>query len=141
MASFRVLGINHLGLAPKDPNAAGDFFAKLLGLNHLGNEEVSSQKTDTRMYASGPDENQSRLEILAPLGGEGPIAAFLEKKGSGIHHVALTVDNVAAAIEELMAQGVKMIDSEPRPGAHNTKIAFVHPHATGGLLVELVQQL
>jgi methylmalonyl-CoA/ethylmalonyl-CoA epimerase len=72
--------------------------------------------------------------------GEGAIGKFLEKKGSGVHHVALAVDDVARAVEHLISLGVKMIDETPRRGAHDTRIAFVHPEATGGLLVELVQE-
>lgn len=137
---FTIRGVNHIGLAPKDPERARWFFEIALGLNHLGDERVLEQKVDTRMFDT--EAVSTRLEILVPTApGEGAIGKFLEKKGSGIHHVALAVDDVASAIAHLMKLGVKMIDETPRAGAHNTNIAFVHPEATGGLLVELVQEL
>jgi methylmalonyl-CoA/ethylmalonyl-CoA epimerase len=116
-----------------------------LGLASLGEELVASQQTQTRMMSSVTSSSSSlqheRLEILVPeTAGEGPIGKFLEKKGSGIHHLALSVDPIEAAIAHLVAHGVRMIDSVPRPGAHATHIAFVHPESTGGLLVELVQE-
>lgn len=142
--TFKVLGLNHLGLAPKDPKQAKYFFDKLLSLSLQGEEEVTEQQVNTVMYASS-NANESklspRLEILEPTSSESPIQKFLEKKGSGIHHLALEVDNLEAALSHLLACGIEMIDQKPRSGAHNTQIAFVHPRATGGLLVELVQQL
>ncbi len=144
MASFAVLGINHLGLAPKDLTKFRWFFGEVLGLQCLGEELVSSQKTLTVMFRSSTTNvlHESRLEALSPEAGtqDSPIAKFLEKKGAGIHHVALSVDRVDAAIDSLVKQGVRMIDATPRPGAHQTLIAFVHPESTVGILVELVQE-
>ena len=146
---FRVAGINHIGLAPKDPAKARWFFAEALGLAYLGAELVAAQETNTVMFeAQPPDASRpaataagGRLEILEPQdGNRGPIARFLEKKGSGIHHVALSVDDVTVAIAHLRRLGVRMIDETARDGAHATRIAFVHPESTGGLLVELVQE-
>lgn len=152
---IRVLGINHVGLAPKDPVKARWFFTEALGLPALGDELVKDQKTMTVMIGSssvqdGAPINASvnmfdRLEILAPELDEagvkqGPIAGFLEKKGSGIHHIALTVADLAAALAHLKSLNVRLIDNAPRNGAHQTRIAFVHPESTGGLLVELVQE-
>ena len=154
--SFRILGINHLGLAPKDAAKARSFFTNALGLGFLGEELVKDQMTNTVMIDSahlGSDAESTHiptgrpmLEILENETGPdgpmpGPIAAFLAKKGSGIHHVALQVDNVENAIAWLKQNGVRLIDETPRKGSHNTKIAFIHPESTGGLLVELVQQL
>lgn len=154
--SFRILGINHLGLAPKDAAKARSFFTNALGLGFLGEELVKDQMTNTVMVDSahlGSDAESTHiptgrpmLEILENETGPdgpmpGPIAAFLAKKGSGIHHVALQVDNVDNAIAWLKQNGVRLIDETPRKGSHNTKIAFIHPESTGGLLVELVQQL
>lgn len=139
---FKVLGINHTGLAPKDPSVSAQFLNALLGLTHVGDEHVASQKTLTSMYLSNADSHASpRLEILADdATGDGPIGKFLAKKGAGIHHLALTVDHVDAAIAYLMSQGVRMIDTISRPGAHQTRIAFIHPESTGGLLIELVEE-
>jgi methylmalonyl-CoA/ethylmalonyl-CoA epimerase len=167
--SFRILGINHLGLAPKDAAKARSFFTNALGLGFLGEELVKDQMTNTVMIDSahaptsgsdltstltstadnsgaGVPTGRPMLEILenetGPDGPKpGPIAAFLAKKGSGIHHVALQVDHVENAIAWLKQNGVRLIDETPRKGSHNTKIAFIHPESTGGLLVELVQQL
>lgn len=146
-ASFLVSGINHIGLAPRDPVRARWFFEHALQLNCLSEELVQAQKTQTLMFSSsGPEAlghpaAGQRLEILVPSpAGEGPVAKFLEKKGSGIHHVALNVVGLEGLIEHLQKQGVRMIDEVPRPGAHATRIAFVHPDSTGGLLVELVEE-
>lgn len=139
---MRVLGINHLGLAPKDPQKARWFFEEVLGLSLTGEELVATQKTATAFFTSGDNTQPepSRLEILTNQEGEqGPIAAYLEKKGGGIHHVALTVDDVAAAIAHMKAKGVRVLSDEPQPGAHNTKVVFIHPKEAGGLLIELVQ--
>jgi methylmalonyl-CoA/ethylmalonyl-CoA epimerase len=149
MATFRVLGINHLGLAAKDPQKCAWFLKDCLGLDHLGGELVVQQKTMTDMFLAstnvsgrGGEGFPSRLEIVSPQAGtnDGPISKFIEKKGGGIHHVALAVDNVAQAIAHLKAKGVRLIDEAPRQGAHQTSIAFVHPESTGGILVELVQE-
>ncbi len=160
--SFRIIGINHLGLAPKDPSKARTFFTNVLGLGFLGEELVKEQMTntvmiDSAMTNSAPTDSATAISTKIPTGRPmleilenetgpdgpkpGPIAKFLAKKGSGIHHVALQVDNLDAALAYMQANGIQMIDSTPRPGSHNTRIAFIHPESTGGLLVELVQQL
>jgi methylmalonyl-CoA/ethylmalonyl-CoA epimerase len=137
-----VLGINHLGLAPKDPVKAQWFFREALGLPHLGDELVTEQQTLTQMYAAfvTPPQPVERLEILVPTpDGAGAVGSFLAKKGSGIHHLALTVRDLDELIRHLVAKGVRMVDTQPRKGAHHTRIAFVHPESTGGLLIELVE--
>jgi methylmalonyl-CoA/ethylmalonyl-CoA epimerase len=147
--SFRILGINHLGLAPKDAPKARMFFTNMLGLGFLGEELVKEQMTNTIMIDSSHADaaakiptGRTMLEILEnEPGKEGPIATFLAKKGSGIHHVALQVDNIDNALEWMRQNSIRMIDDKPRGGSHNTRIAFIHPEATGGLLVELVEQL
>lgn len=144
MSSFHILGINHLGIAPKDAAKCRWFFGEVLGLDFLGDELVREQQTLTSMFRSvnKMDENEPRLELLTPAEGaaDSPIAKFLEKKGAGIHHVALSVDSVEAAIAAMAKHQVRMIDTTPRNGAHHTRIAFVHPESTGGILVEFVQE-
>lgn len=143
MAEFKVLGVNHLGLAAKDPVKCRWFLGEVMGLSHLGDELVAAQKTMTAMFSSDqPSLVQARLEIVAPEVGtsDGPISKYLEKKGGGIHHLALTVNSLEAALKRMKAHGVRMIDEAPRGGAHHTKMAFVHPESTGGILVELVEE-
>ena len=142
---IRVTGINHIGLAPSDPDKARWFFKDVLGLEFLAEQLVAAQKTNTIMFDSrsaltGPDGSSPRLEVLEPQDGtDGPIAKFLAKKGSGIHHIALTVASIDAALDQCKRLDVRMIDESPRDGAHDTKIAFVHPQTTGGVLCELVE--
>ena len=143
-AAFRCLGINHVGLAPKDPARAQWFFGTALGLPSLGDELVAEQQVLTAMFGTVTGDQppqHSRLEVLKPEPeGAGAIGKFLEKKGSGVHHVAVGVKGLVALISHLESLGVRMIDRTPRPGAHHTRIAFVHPESTGGLLVELVEE-
>ncbi len=139
---MKVVGINHLGLAAKDPVKARWFLSEILGLPFLGEELVKEQKTNTIMFESsiGPAASAARLEIVANQEGEeGPIKKFIDAKGGGIHHMALSVDDLDAALVELKTKGIELIDEKPRYGAHNSRIAFVHPRATGGILIELVQ--
>jgi methylmalonyl-CoA/ethylmalonyl-CoA epimerase len=89
---------------------------------------------------SAGDHDGARLEILVPTAEDSPIAKFLVQKGSGIHHIAFTVADIESSLAFLKAKGVQLIDEVPRDGAHKTKIAFIHPKSTGGLLVELVQE-
>ena len=140
--SFKVIGLNHIGLAPKDSQKAQHFFKVLLNLPLEGEELVEDQNVNTIMFKSADADSTmpTRLEVLEPTSDTSPIQKFLNKKGSGIHHLALTVDNVKNAIAHLIDNNIEMVDKTPRAGAHNTSIAFVHPRATGGLLVELVEQ-
>lgn len=133
---MKVIRISHLGIAPKDNKAAAAFFGDVLGLARQGEETVAEQKVHVRFFQA---EN-SRLELLEATTADSPIAKFLEQKGSGIQHVALEVDDIQAWVTHLKEQGVRLIDETPRRGAHDTHIAFVHPAATGGVLVELVQE-
>lgn len=136
--AFKILGVEHIGLAPKDVEALQSFFEKSLKLSRDGEELVASQQTQTFFYSSG--ETQTRLEILTPAGGKGPIANFLAKRGAGVHHIALELDHLEPALAYLKSQGIQLIDDKPRPGAHGSKVAFIHPHSTGGILIELVEK-
>lgn len=142
---MKITGINHIGLAPKDPQKAKDFLQNVLGLPFSGSELVLEQKTETFFYNSltnGIKEpsSLSRLEILENQEGQnGPIKSFIEKKGGGIHHIALSVDNVDEAFKELTAKNITLLSDSPRNGAHNTKVVFIHPKEAGGLLIELVE--
>jgi methylmalonyl-CoA/ethylmalonyl-CoA epimerase len=108
---------------------------KIFGIQAEHIEEVADQKVRTAFYPIG----ESTLEYLESTDPEGPVGKFLEKKGPGIHHLAFEVDNVDEAVKELLAKGVRMIDKEPRKGAHGNRIAFIHPAETGGVLIEVCQ--
>lgn len=140
---MQILGISHIGIAAKDPEKARWFFRDVLQLPFTGEELVAEQKTNTVMFgaASQSQKSQSRLEILEnQVGEDGPIKNFLENKGSGIHHLALQVDDINAALVRMKEMEIQMIDEAPRGGAHGTRIAFIHPRATGGILIELVEE-
>lgn len=132
---MKLLRINHLGIASPTLSEAMDRMGKLFGMEAEHVEEVASQRVRTAFFPVGP----STLEYLEATDPESPVAKFMEKKGPGIHHVAFEVDDVDAAVKELLAKGVRMIDKEPREGAHHTRIAFIHPAETGGVLMELCQ--
>lgn len=127
--------INHLGIATKDINAALAFWQDALGLEHVHTETVEDQKVRVAMLPIG----ESRLELLEPTSDDSPISKFLEKRGGGIHHIAVEVDDIEAALAQLKASGTRLIDEAPRVGAEGCLVAFVHPSATHGVLLELVQ--
>lgn len=133
---MKILRVNHLGIVPKDVSVAESFFGDILNIVREGKEEVAEQKVEVSFLRA---EN-TRLELLKPTDSASPIAKFLETRGAGIQHMALEVDDINAWLGFLKSRGVKLIDESPRKGAHNTQIAFVHPHSTGGVLVELVQE-
>lgn len=132
---MNVTSIDHIGIAVESLDEAMVFYRDSLGLEPAGTEEVPSQKVRVAMFKVG----ESKIELLEPTSPESPIAVFLEKKGPGIHHIAYRVTDASGAVKELIEKEVKMIDSEPRPGAGGSKIAFVHPKASGRVLTELCQ--
>ena len=134
---MKIIRINHLGIAPKSPGQAKSFLNMILGLENVGEEIVAEQKVHVSFFQA----EKSRLEILEATESSSPVAKFVEERGGGIQHVALEVDDLQEWLVFLKSKGVQMIDSEPRAGAHNTQIAFVHPRATGGILIELVQEM
>lgn len=127
--------IAHLGIAVKDLETAKSFYEEVLGLACSGEEVVASQKVKTAFIPAG-DVNIELLESTDP---DGPIAKAIEKRGEGVHHVAYEVDNIEAALADMKAKGVRLIDEEPRAGAHGARIAFIHPKASLGVLVELCE--
>ena len=132
---MQLLRINHLGIATPGLDEAVGRMARLFGMvpDHL--EEVADQKVKTAFFPVG----ESTLEFLESTDPDGPIGKFLAKRGPGIHHVCFEVDDIDAAVAHLVAQGVRMIDAQPRPGAHGCRVAFIHPAETGGVLMELSQ--
>ncbi len=127
--------LDHIGIAVSDLPASLAFFRDVLGLHLEASEEIASQKVRAHFLSTG----RSSLEILEATAPDSPIAKYLEKRGPGIHHVALRVDDLAAALEHLKARGVRLIDERPRPGAEGALVAFIHPSAAHGVLVELKQ--
>ena len=133
---FKALKVDHIGIAVKDLDQAKKFYTEVLGLQAMGEEVVEEQKVRVCFIPCGDSE----VELLESTSPDGPIAKFIEKKGEGIQHLAFRVDNLEAALASLKEQGVRMIDEKPRYGAGGSSIAFVHPKATGGVLVELCQR-
>ena len=129
-------GLHHVAIAVPSLAAARATWIDALGLSETEVEHVPDQKVNVLVAYAGAQ----RIELVEPAVPDSPIAGFLAKRGGGLHHVALRVDDVARALERLRAAGLRLIDDAPRPGAHGTRVAFVHPSATGGVLVELVEE-
>ncbi len=128
--------VDHVGIAVKNLDESVKFYESL-GFKATGYEVVAEQKVKVAFLPCGDSE----VELLESTEPDGPIARFIEKNGPGIQHIAIRVDDIDKALEELKAQGVRLIDQVPRYGAGNARIAFVHPKATGGVLLELTQRM
>ncbi len=128
--------IDHLGIAVGSHADAAGVYEDLLGLARSDVEEVASQKVRTAFYPCADVD----LELLESTDPDGPVGRFVAKRGEGLHHVAFEVDDIDAELERLKGEGVPLIDQAPRPGAHDTRIAFLHPKGTRGVLVELVER-
>ena len=128
--------IDHLGIATKGIEEALRFWQDALGLENVHTETVEDQKVRVAMLPIG----ESRIELLEPTADDSPISKFLEKRGGGIHHIAIEVPDIRAALEKLRSEGARVIDEEPKIGAEGCLVAFVHPVASGGVLLELVQK-
>jgi methylmalonyl-CoA/ethylmalonyl-CoA epimerase len=127
--------INHIGIAVKSLEEAISFYRDQLAMPFAGIEEVAEQKVRVAMLRVG----ESKIELLEPMSDDSPVARFIEKNGPGIHHLAYEVDDIEAAIARLVAEGARMVDETPRAGAHGTRIAFIHPKSSNGVLTELCQ--
>ncbi len=127
-------GIHHLGVAVPDLDEAVETYRRLFGAEVELRETLDEQGVETALLRIGDD----RIELLASLDPDTPVGRFLERRGPGMHHVAFEVDDVAAELAALAAQGAELIDETPRRGLNGMNIAFIHPHATGGVLAELV---
>ena len=133
---MKILKIDHLGIAVNSIEDGKKFWTDMLGLSFEGSETVVEQKVTTAFFPVG----ESEVELLESTAPDGPIAKYIEKKGTGIQHIAFRVANIEEALSELKAKGVQLIDQTPRIGAGGARIAFLHPKATGGVLVELCQR-
>jgi methylmalonyl-CoA epimerase len=127
--------IDHIGIATGGIAEVANFYREALGLNIEEIEEVAEQKVRVAMLPIG----ESRIELLEPTTDDSPISKFLAKRGPGIHHVAIQVENIRESLRKMKEEGARLIDEEPRTGAGGCLVAFVHPSSTGGVLVELVE--
>ncbi len=125
--------IDHIGIAVQNLDEAQPFWEEVLGLHFEPREHVEDQRVVVAMGHLG----ESHIELLEPTGPESPIAKFLEKRGSGIHHLCVKVDDIEEALRRLKDKGMRLIDEQPRAGAAGKRIAFVHPKSTSGVLLEL----
>jgi methylmalonyl-CoA/ethylmalonyl-CoA epimerase len=127
--------INHIGIAVKSLEDHIPFYRDHLQLKYLGIEEVVDQKVKVAMFKVG----EVKIELLEPISNDSPIAKYLEKKGEGMHHIAYQTDDITAELQKFKNDQLKLIDEAPRPGAHKTQIAFLHPKSSAKVLTEITQ--
>jgi methylmalonyl-CoA/ethylmalonyl-CoA epimerase len=134
--------IDHIGIAVANLDQALTFYRDALGFEIEAPEDVASQKVRAHFIPLGNPAEQTgaSLELLEATDPSSPIARYLEKRGPGLHHITLRVDDIAAALARLKAHGVRLIDEAPRPGAGGSLVAFIHPSSTHGVLVELTER-
>ncbi|WP_246944709.1 methylmalonyl-CoA epimerase [Bacillus pinisoli] len=128
--------IDHIGIAVRSIEDSLKFYVDILQLPLLGIETVESEQVKVAFISAG----ETKLELLEPMSEKSPVAAFLERRGEGIHHVALGVDSIEERIKDMKEHGIKMIHEQPKPGAGGAQIAFMHPKSTGNVLVELCEK-
>jgi methylmalonyl-CoA/ethylmalonyl-CoA epimerase len=129
--------IDHLGIATKSIDEALKFWQDSLGLENVHTEIVTEQKVRVAMLPIG----ETKIELLEPTSEDSTVAKFIEKRGQGIHHIAIEVENIEVSLAKLKENGAKLIDETPRIGAEGCLIAFVHPQSTNGVLLELIQRI
>jgi methylmalonyl-CoA/ethylmalonyl-CoA epimerase len=127
----------HIGIAVKDLAQANALFAKLLGKTHYKTEAVESENVNTSFFQVG----ETKIELLEATDPSSAIAKFIEKKGEGIHHIAFEVSDIRAEMQRLQNEGFQLLNQEPKRGADNKLICFLHPKSTSGVLIELCQEL
>jgi len=130
-----LIGIDHVGIAVEDLDAAVELYRRTLGVEPAHRDVVESQGINEVLFEVG----DSRIQLVSALGPDTPVGRFLAKRGPGLHHLGLRVDDVAATLQTLRAAGVPLVDESPLSGPRGTTIAFVHPAGMGGVLVELVE--
>ena len=128
--------LDHIGIAVANLSDALAFYRDALGLEIEAPEEVASQRVRAHFIPIG----ESALELLEATAGDSPIAKYVDRRGPGLHHITLRVDDIEGALAQLKARGVRLIDETPRPGAHGSRVAFIHPSSAHGVLVELKQR-
>jgi methylmalonyl-CoA epimerase len=131
------VGVDHVGIAVKNLEEAIGVYQNVLGFKLEGVHVLNERKVKVAFLSGG---GETRIELLEPLGGDSPVAKFLENRGEGIHHIAVRVENIDAVLEDFKHKGVVLVDDKPRTGAEGAKIAFVHPKSTKGVLLELIMK-
>lgn len=132
-----MLKIEHIGIAVKSLKNSNELFSKLFGKAHYKIEEVASENVNTSFFRMG----ESKIELLEATDPESPIAKFIEKRGEGIHHIAFDVKDIRAEMKRLENEGFQLINKEPKRGADNKLVCFLHPKTTNGVLIELCQEI
>ena len=128
--------IEHIGIAVKDLEQANELYASLFGEPHYKVEEVEREGVRTSFFKNGPN----KIELLESTRSDGPIAKFIDKKGEGIHHIAFAVEDIRAEMKRLAKEGFQLLSEEPKTGADNKLVVFLHPKTTNGVLIELCQE-
>jgi len=130
-----IIGLDHIAIAVPDLEKSIARFAEDFGIEYKGSEDVVQAKTSTAFFPlSG-----TQIELVHPLDGEGPIQSFLDKKGGGLHHICFQSDDIEADMARLKEKGYLFLSDEPKSGAHNTRVAFIHPKSTDGVLIEIAE--
>ena len=130
--------VDHIGIAVSNLDS-GSTFWKILGLEQEGDEINEEQGVNIRFFRTQQGEQGTRIELLSPTAEDTPIGRFLDKQGPGVQQIAFRVDNLESILTKLKSEGIRLINETPTAGAHGSKIAFVHPSSTGGVLVELLE--
>jgi methylmalonyl-CoA/ethylmalonyl-CoA epimerase len=132
-----IVALDHIAIAVPDLEKAIKRFMDDFGLNYKGSEDVAAAKTSTAFFPLP----ETSIELVHPLNGEGPIAGYLEKKGGGLHHLCFRSDDIEADVARLKEKGYQFLSDAPTPGAHNSKVIFIHPKSCDGVLIELNQPM
>jgi methylmalonyl-CoA/ethylmalonyl-CoA epimerase len=137
MNEGKMVSVNHIAIAVRNIEDAEKLYETALGLKVTHREVVEEQGVRASMLETAAGD--TTIELLEPIGTNSPIFRFLEKRGEGIHHICFKVDDIESALERLKKQGIKLINEAPRPGVDGTKVAFLHPKALNGVLIELAE--
>ena len=129
--------IEHIGIAVKDLTTSNDLFGKLFGEPHYKTESVASEGVNTSFFQVGPN----KIELLEATNPDSPISKFIAKRGEGIHHIAYDVTDIRAEMKRLEGEGFTLLNTEPKKGADNKLVCFLHPKTTNGVLIELCQEI
>ena len=130
-----IIGLDHIAIAVTDLQESIRQFAEDFGLEFAGTEDVESAKTSTAFF---PIQG-TQIELIHPLKGEGPVVQYLAKRGPGLHHICFRTNDIEGDMVRLKAKGYRLLSEEPQPGAHGTRVVFIHPKSTGGVLIELAE--